>query len=251
MRRQIRKYLNPLFVLFFCTLLRANCLVYASDTPQEPIDPAKLTGIELCQYGTTQAHYTPELIAKSEAIYYNRPETPFVLGLLEIKKGMTVGDIGCGVGSFTFAIAQQTGRSGKVYAIDIQEEMIKVVKKHMQDKRQNGFNNIIAYVNKCDTTLLPKKKLDIAWVSMVHFHNFPVLYKENVSMIKSIYDALKPGGRLVVSDEADEHNYIPDPFPNIIKHYQAVGFTLSRGPIQDPIVKTTFYLVFTKPKRNS
>jgi SAM-dependent methyltransferase len=245
------KYLNLFSVLFFCLLLEANCLAYASWDTEETIKPEKMDGPEAYQFGSTQAHYDSKFIAKCEDIYYKRPEVPFVLKLLEIKKGMTIGDIGCGVGSYTFAIAKQAGKSGKVYAIDMQEEMIKVVQKHMQDKQQNYYDNIIAYVNKYDTTLIPKNKLDLAWVSMVHFHNFPVLYKENVRMIKSIYDSLKPGGKLVIADEADEHGYIPDPSFNIIKHYQEAGFILVRGPIQDPIIKTSFYLIFSKPKRNS
>lgn len=248
---RMRKYVNKFIVLFFCILLGVNCLAYASWDIKEEIEHEKIDDQERYQFGTTHADYDPKFIAECEDAYYKRPEVPFVLGLLEIKEGMTIGDIGCGVGSYTFAIAKQAGKTGKVYAIDMQEKMIKVVKNHMQDKKQNYYDNIIVYVNKCDDTLIPKDKLDVAWVSMVHFHNFPVLYKENVSMIKSIYDSLKPGGKLVIAEEADVNGYVSDPPPNIIKHYREAGFILVRGPIQDPIIKTSFYLIFTKPKRNN
>lgn len=247
----MKKYLSIFIVFFFCMLLGIDYLVYASGDTKEIVEHEKMNDQERYQLGTTHASYTPEFIAQCEERYYKRPEIPFVLGLLQIKEGMTVGDIGCGVGSYTFPIAVQAGKTGKVYAVDIQEKMIEVVKRHMQDNKQNPYNNIIAYVNKCDDTLIPKHTLDIAWVSMVHFHNFPVLYKENVAMIKSIYDSLKPGGKLVIADEPDEKGYIPDLFPNIIKHYREAGFIFVRGPIQDPIIKTSFYLIFNKPDRDN
>lgn len=202
------------------------------------------------QLGTTHPVYTPEFIAQCEERYYKRPEIPFVLGLLQIKEGMVVGDIGCGVGSYAFPIAIQAGKTGKVYAVDVQEKMIKVVKRYMRDNSRNPYQNIIVYVNKYDDTLIPRHALDIAWVSMVHFHNFPVLYKENVAMIKSIYDSLKPSGKLVIAEEADENGYTPNPAPYIIRHYQEAGFIFVRGPLQDPIIKTSFYLIFNKPDRD-
>ena len=41
-----------------------------------------------------------------------------------IKKGMSVLDLGCGPGFFTVAMAEMVGRSGKVIAADVQEEML-------------------------------------------------------------------------------------------------------------------------------
>ncbi len=242
----MKKYLSVLILCFFGMFLKIGCL-YASWAAKEMSEYGKMDAKERFQHGTTYQHYTDEFIAECEDKYYKRPEVPFVLGLLEIKEGMIVGDIGCGVGSYTFAIAAQAGKTGRVYAVDIQEKMIEVVKRHMQDNNQNLYNNIIAYANRVDDVLIPKHTLDIAWVSMLHFHNFPVLYKQNIAMIQSIYDSLKAGGKLVIADEPNEH--IKKPIPNIIKHYRQAGFILVRGPIQDPIIKTSYYLIFKKPDR--
>jgi ubiquinone/menaquinone biosynthesis C-methylase UbiE len=228
----------------------SNNLVFASWDIKERSEQAKPDSQEGYQLGTSRADYDPEFIVRCEKMYYGRPEVPFVLGLLRIKEGMVVGDIGCGVGSYTFPIAVAVGKRGKVYAVDIQEKMIEVVRKHMQDKQQNPYGNITTCVNKFNATLIPKNSLDVAWVSMLHFHNFPVLYKENVNMIMSIYDSLKPAGRLVIADEPDEPGYILNPSPNIIKHYRQAGFIFVKGPIQDPVIKTSFYLIFKKPQVN-
>lgn len=244
----MNKYINIFAALVFCILLQVSFPGYAAWDIKEKLPIEKLDNRESRQYGATHVDYKPAFIAGCEDSYYKRPEIPFVLELLQIKEGMTIGDIGCGVGSFTFAIANQTGKTGKVYAIDMQEKMISVVQKHLQEKKQNHYDNIIAYVNKCNTTYIPRHELDIAWLGMVHFHNFPVLYQENVDMIKSIYDAVKPGGKLVISDEADVDGYVTDPAVNIIKHYRQAGFILVRGPLKDPNTKGSFYLVFSKSK---
>jgi SAM-dependent methyltransferase len=245
--KKMRRWIVLVFLFMF---LMSNNLVFASWVVKERVEQEKPDSQEGYQLGTSRANYDPKFISHCEKIYYGRPEVPFVLGLLQIKKGMTVGDIGCGVGSYTFPIAVAAGKRGKVYAVDIQERMVKIVRKHMQDKRQNPYNNIIAYVNKFNATLIPKNSLDVAWVSMLHFHNFPVLYKENVDMIMSIYDSLKPAGRLVIADEPDEPGYILKPWPNIIKHYRQAGFIFVKGPIQDLVGKTSFYLIFKKPQAN-
>ena len=41
-----------------------------------------------------------------------------------IKEGMTALDIGCGPGLFTIDMAQMVGKSGRVIAVDLQEEML-------------------------------------------------------------------------------------------------------------------------------
>jgi len=203
------------------------------------------TGEKAYQLGTTYAHYSDSFIEQSEKLYYGRPEIPTVLKLLDLKEGTVVGDIGCGVGAFTFPIAQAVGKTGKVYAVDIQAKEIDVVQKNMKKPELNPHNNIVALVNRPDDTLLPPDSLDVAWVSQVHFHNIPDLLEANKRMIASIFRTVKPGGRLVIGDEPNEHT--PNPEPNIIRHYTEAGFVKEKGPQTDPDSPTTFYISFRKP----
>ena len=46
-----------------------------------------------------------------------------------IKKGMHVLDLGCGTGAFTPFVARAVGEKGKVYALDIQADMLKQLEK--------------------------------------------------------------------------------------------------------------------------
>ena len=52
---------------------------------------------------------------------------------LHIKPGQTICDMGCGNGFYSLKLARLTGKSGKVYAVDIQQEMLDLLK-----QRQKG-----------------------------------------------------------------------------------------------------------------
>ena len=46
-----------------------------------------------------------------------------------IENGQTVLDLGCGSGTFTIALAKMVGETGKVIAVDVQDEMLQIVRK--------------------------------------------------------------------------------------------------------------------------
>lgn len=63
---------------------------------------------------------------------------------LKLKPGMSVIEIGSGKGSYTKAIAREVLPNGKVYAIDIQESVIKRLKKRLE---KENINNIIPKID--------------------------------------------------------------------------------------------------------
>ena len=59
-----------------------------------------------------------------------------------VKEGMTAIDIGCGPGMFTLAMAAIVGDTGTVIAVDIQQEMLDLVRKKAERK---GFVSRIRF----------------------------------------------------------------------------------------------------------
>src|SRR5439155_21084162 len=47
---------------------------------------------------------------------------------LGVKRGMTICDMGCGNGFYALQLAKMSGEQGRVYAVDIQAEMLKMLK---------------------------------------------------------------------------------------------------------------------------
>ena len=46
-----------------------------------------------------------------------------------VQPGMTVADIGCGMGYFTLALAEIVGDAGKVIAVDVQHQMLDIMQR--------------------------------------------------------------------------------------------------------------------------
>ena len=120
---------------------------------------------------------------------------------LQIAKGATVADIGAGVGFFTWRLAEVVGPSGKVYANDIQPEMIQLLKKNMKER---SLTNVEPILGKIDDPKLPKGAIDLALLVDV-YHEF----SEPQKMLDRIRESLKPDGRLVLLEYRKEDPKVP------------------------------------------
>jgi len=126
-------------------------------------------------------------LERAERMEEERPD--LVLAALDLKSGMTVADIGAGSGYYSWRMGERVGSGGTVYAVDIQPEMIKVLRRQMS---QRGAANVKALLGTATDPRLPAGKLDLALMVDV-YHEFEYPYE----MLAAIARALKPGGRLV------------------------------------------------------
>ncbi len=120
---------------------------------------------------------------------------------LNLKKGQSVADIGAGTGYFTRRLASAVGPKGTVYAVDIQTEMLKLLKKNLEEA---GIEHVKTIHGTVTDPKLPKATLDLVLLVDV-YHEFSHPYE----MLKSIWTALKPGGRVVFAEYRAEDPSIP------------------------------------------
>jgi len=121
--------------------------------------------------------------------------------LLKIKEGDVVADIGAGSGYHTFRLAEKVGAKGKVCAVDIQPEMLDIIKKRMKDKK---VENVEPIQGTESDPKLPENSVDlILMVDVYHEFSFP--YEMTVAMVK----ALKPGGRMAFVEFRMEDEKVP------------------------------------------
>lgn len=105
-----------------------------------------------------------------------------------IEPGQTVLDIGCGPGTFSIAMAKMVGESGKVIAVDVQEEMLQIVRKKAA---QHGLESRIV-THKSDPNRIGIK-VDFA-LAFYMVHEVP----SAEAFLKEIVSMLKPKGKLLV-----------------------------------------------------
>jgi SAM-dependent methyltransferase len=125
-------------------------------------------------------------LERPERMSEERPD--LVLTELELKPGMTVADIGAGSGYYSWRMAERVGAGGTVYAVDVQPEMITLLREQMSKR---GVNNVKAVLGTSADPRLPAESLDLA-VMVDVYHEFEYPYE----MLAAIVRALKPGGRL-------------------------------------------------------
>lgn len=112
-----------------------------------------------------------------------------------IKKGMIVLEIGCGSGAFTTFVARAVGRRGKVFALDIQQQMLDQLMNKLQEPRHCDINNIEPILS--SACCLPFKDGSLDNVYMVSvFQEIP----DKDKTLKEIRRVLKPGGILAISE---------------------------------------------------
>ncbi|MBI1897929.1 MAG: class I SAM-dependent methyltransferase [Acidobacteria bacterium] len=140
-----------------------------------------------------------EWLERSEREIEELPEA--ALDAIGIKPGMTVADVGAGVGYFTLRVAKRAGPTGKVYANDVQPEMLAMIKERAA---KAGLNNVETVLGTESDPGLPKATMDLVLLVDV-YHEF----SRPQSMLRKIRDALKNTGRLVLLEYRKEDPHIP------------------------------------------
>lgn len=115
-----------------------------------------------------------------------------IVAATKVKPGMVVADVGAGTGLFTYLFAQWVGPEGKVYAVDISRTFIDNIQRRA---REAGVRNITGIVNSPHATGLPPDSVDLVFTSDTYHH-----FEYPQSMLRSIHQALRPGGTLVIVD---------------------------------------------------
>jgi ubiquinone/menaquinone biosynthesis C-methylase UbiE len=149
-----------------------------------------------------------QVMGHQGAAWLERPEreqeerTDLLVTALALKPGEIVADIGAGSGYFSWRMAQKVGERGKVYAVEIQQEMIDILQVNM---KKRGVGAIVQPVlGTVQDPKLPADSVDtIILVDVYHEFDFPF------EMTRAMIQALKPGGRLVLVEYRGEDPAVP------------------------------------------
>ncbi len=124
-----------------------------------------------------------------------------MLANMGVKKGMTVCDMGCGNGFYSLQLATMVGEKGRVLAVDVQPEMLKLLRDRME---QHGIDNITPILGSYHHPRLPPEQVDIMFcVDVYHEFSHPE------QMLKAMRDSLRPEGVVVLLEFRTEDPDVP------------------------------------------
>jgi ubiquinone/menaquinone biosynthesis C-methylase UbiE len=144
-----------------------------------------------------------------------------------LQPGMTVADIGTGVGYMLPFLSKRVGPEGHVIAEDIFDDFLASAR---QTAQTQGLANV-TFVKGTETDPnLPEGQVDMALALDVYHHfNYPE------KMLAGIHKALKPGGKLVIVEYYKRESAMPNgramthirlDMPDVIKEVEANHFHL-------------------------
>jgi arsenite methyltransferase len=134
-----------------------------------------------------------------------------IIKQLHIQKGYAVADIGSGGGYFTLEFARKVGKTGTVYAVDVQLKDLNFIQRQSE---QEGLDNIVFVPVTGDTVNLPDTCLDLMFVRNA-FHHLP----QAVQYFRNLKRLLKKSGKVAIIEHKPKGGYI---FVAMFKHYTPV-----------------------------
>lgn len=167
--------------------------------------------------------------------------TDLLLELLRLQPGMVVADIGAGTGYLSTRMARAVMPRGKVLAVDVQPEMVRM----LQDAvKKTGLTQIRPLLGAEDDVKLPASSVDLAiMVDVYHELAFPY------EVLASIRRSLKPGGQVVFVEYRAEDAGVPIKALHKMSEAQIRREAAAVGLVWDRTVQTLpwqHFVVFRK-----
>jgi ubiquinone/menaquinone biosynthesis C-methylase UbiE len=130
---------------------------------------------------------------------------------LNLTPGMTVVDFGAGVGAYSLAAGELLDPQDKVYAIEIQKDLLETIKRDAKARNLQNVEVIWGDIEQAGGVSLPDSTADIVIISNVLYQakSMYVLALEAKRLLKS-------GGRIMVIEWSDSFGHLGPTPENIV-----------------------------------
>jgi ubiquinone/menaquinone biosynthesis C-methylase UbiE len=180
------------------SMFLAIVLISPSLIAKESVPPA-LTEYMGREIAVTM-HYTgaPWLVRESRQ---REEDCEQLLAALNIKPGQVVCDMGCGNGFYALKLAKLVGPAGQVLAVDIQSEMLGMLRAEMRRAKLDNIKPLLG--TPIDPRLEPNSVDLVLMVDVYHEFSHPE------QMLQAIRESLKPHGRIALAEFREEDPLVP------------------------------------------
>lgn len=170
---------------------------YEYRTPASPDGTGKFyCGREIAQ---VMSHAGADWLERPERETEEAPDR--AVAALALQPGQVVADFGAGTGYFTWRLAQAVGPTGRVFAVDIQPEMLDRLRTNLAAR---AVTNVLTVLATEQDPRLPAASLDLVLLVDV-YHELAWPHE----VLTALCRALKPGGRLAFVEYRAEDPAVP------------------------------------------
>jgi ubiquinone/menaquinone biosynthesis C-methylase UbiE len=148
-----------------------------------------------------------------------------VISQLCLSPGMKIADIGAGTGYFSIPMAQAVGVLGQVYAVDLQPEMLDLLREKLAQAQENGRGSISLLQGDASRLPLPEHAVQVAFYANIwhEIENHDAAFDEALRV--SV-----PGGKIAILDWRDDCSPPPGPpRDHRISQEAVVAFLRTKG----------------------
>jgi len=143
---------------------------------------------------------------------------------LGLREGMKVGDFGSGSGHYTKVAAAIVGHGGRVYAIDVQEDVLKHLKLNSHEHHQRIIETVWGDIEKLGGTHLKEASLDAVILANTLFQ-----VDNRVGLLSEIRRVLKPGGKFMLIDWAGSYGGMGPTPERVVTEHDAEALFINGG----------------------
>ncbi len=152
-----------------------------------------------------------------------------IVAALPIPPGSMVADLGAGTGAYSFFLAEKVGPTGKVYACEVQQDMLTRLENEARERNITNIQMVHSNVETHQGTRLRDASMDWVIVANVLFQ-----IEDRPGFVKEIARILKPGGFVALIEWSESFDNLGPHENAVIKKFDAEHLFSEHGFIATP-----------------
>ena len=161
--------------------------------------------------------------------------------LAQLNPGEIVLDLGSGGGIDVLLSARRVGPTGKVYGLDMTDEMLALAN---DNKRKAGIENVEFLKGEIESIPLPDNSVDVIISNCVIN-----LSADKDKVLREAFRVLKPGGRFAVSDVVTRGEILPEIRQSVLAWVGCIAGALEENDYRSKLAAAGFAQIDLEPTR--